>query len=202
MAANYGLFVTDEVAEDLKFAWREAHPAIRSSWYELQDAAIEAVRYPGHTVKCLNDRIQYKVDRNILWCRLPSGRCLAYVQPRITNQVFIDEDGNEEETDRPQVAFMGVDSTTKQWKVQRLYGGLQCENVVQAIAYDLLVEGMFRLEAANYPIVLTVHDEILCEVPEGFGSVEEFERLMVPEAEWAEGLPVAVGAWEGPRYAK
>jgi len=202
MAANYGLSVTDAVAEDLKFAWREAHPAIRSSWYELQDAAIEAVRYSGHTVKCLNDRIQYKVDRNILWCRLPSGRCLAYVQPRITNQVFINEDGEEEQTDRPQVAFMGVDSTTKQWKVQRLYGGLQCENVVQAIACDLLVDGMFRLEDAGYPIVLTVHDEVLSEVPQGFGSVEEFEKLMAPEVEWAAGLPIAVGAWEGERYAK
>lgn len=202
MAANYGLVVSDETAEELKVAWREAHPAIRSSWYELQDAAIEAVRYKGATVECLNGRIKYKVDRDILWCRLPSGRCLAYVHPRITNQVFINEDGTEEHTDRPQVAFMGVESSTKKWCVQRLYGGLQCENVVQAIAYDLLVEGMFRVEAEGFPIVLTVHDEILSEIPLGQESVEEFEQLMVPRVEWAAGLPIAVGAWEGERYVK
>jgi DNA polymerase len=202
MAANYGLMVSDETAETLKVAWREAHPAIRNSWYELQDAGIEAVRYKGATVPCLGGRIKYKVERDILWCRLPSGRCLAYVHPWITNQVFINEDGEEEVTERPQVAFMGVDSTTKRWCKQRLYGGLQCENVVQAIAYDLLVEGMFRIEDAGYPIVLTVHDEILSEVPAGQGSVEDFERLMAPKVEWAEGLPVAVGAWEGTRYAK
>ena len=202
MAANVGLSVSDETADELKVAWREAHPAIRQSWYELQDAAIEAVKYKGSTVKCLNDRIQYKVAKDILWCRLPSGRCLAYVHPFITNQVFVNEDGEEEVTDRPQVAFWGTESTTKKWCVQRLYGGRQCENFVQAIAYDLLVEGMFRVEAAGYPIVLTVHDEILAEVPDGFGSVEEFEQLMVPDVEWAAGLPIAVGAWEGKRYVK
>jgi DNA polymerase len=61
---------------------------------------------------------------------------------------------------------------------------------------------MMRVEEAGYPIVLTVHDEILSEVPDDFGSVAEFERLMVPEVEWAGGLPIAVGAWEGQRYAK
>ena len=131
-------------------------------------------------MKFLNDRIQYKVDHGILWCRLPSGRCLAYCSPFITQQMWINEDGEEEVTDRPQVAFRGVNSMTKKWSIQRLYGGLQCENVVQAIACDLLVEGMFRVEEAGYPIVLTVHDEILSEVPEGQGSVAEFERLNGP----------------------
>jgi len=202
MAANYGLVVSDDTAESLKVAWRDANPNIVSSWYELQDAAIEAVQYPGAAVKCLSGRIAYKVDHDILWCRLPSGRCLAYPSPKITNGVFVNEDGEEEDTGRPQVAFMGVNAVTKQWGVQRLYGGLQCNNVVQGTAYDLMVEGMFRVEAAGYPIVLTVHDEILSEVDTGFGSVAEFEKLMVPEVEWAEGLPIAVGAWEGPRYAK
>jgi len=195
MAVNYAVSVTDDRAEELKIAWREAHPAIVQSWWELQDAAIEAVKYKGSTVKCLNDRIQYLVHRDILWCRLPSGRCLAYCSPFITQQMFINEDGEVEITHRPQVAFRGVDSTTKKWSIQRLYGGLQCENVVQAIACDLLVEAMFRVEEAGYPIVLTVHDEILSEVPEGFGSVEEFGTPTIPEAEWAGGLPIAVGAW-------
>ena len=73
---------------------------------------------------------------------------------------------------------------------------------MQAIARDLLVEGMHRLEAAGYPLVLTVHDENITEVPEGFGSAEELAEIMSVVPAWAEGLPIAVGAWEDTRYVK
>jgi DNA polymerase len=202
MAANYGMNVSDERADDLKVAWREAHPAIVKSWKDLQYAAIEAVRHPGMKVPCLQGRIQYLVKHGILWCRLPSGRALSYVAPRIVSQVFVDEDGVEVVTDRPQVEFSGQNSMTKKWERQRLYGGLQCENVVQAIARDVLVEGMFRLEDAGYPLVLTVHDENITEVPEGFGSPEELAALMSVVPVWAEGLPVAVNPWKDHRYVK
>ena len=202
MAANVGLYVTDERADELKLGWREAHPAIVKSWYALQDAAIEAVRRPGLKVPCCDGKIIYMVARGILWCRLPSGRPLAYVGPHIVNQTWINDDGEEEETDRPQVAFYGVNSLTKKWEKQRIYGGRACENIVQAIARDLLVEGMHRLEAAGYPLVLTVHDENITEVPEGFGSAEELAEIMSVVPAWAEGLPIAVGAWEDTRYVK
>ena len=91
---------------------------------------------------------------------------------------------------------------TKKWQKNALYGGLQCENVVQAIARDILAEGMFRLEDAGYPLVLTVHDENICEVPDGFGSPDELAELMSIVPTWAEGLPVAVSAWEDKRYVK
>lgn len=202
MGANYAVSVSDERADELKHAWRDAHPAIVSSWWELQDAAISAVRNPGVKVPCLSGRVQYMVKHGILWCRLPSGRALSYIGPRIVNQVYINDEGEEEVTDRPAVGFMGLNSTTKKWEMQRLYGGLQCENIVQATARDILVEGMFRLEDAGYPLILTVHDENITEVPEGFGSPEELAELMSVIPEWAEGLPVAVSPWEDARYVK
>jgi hypothetical protein len=82
------------------------------------------------------------------------------------------------------------------------YGGLWTENIVQAIARDLLAEAMLRLEAAGYPIVLTVHDEIVAEVPNGFGSLEEFKRIMIEPPAWAAGMPIAAKVREGLRFSK
>jgi DNA polymerase len=61
---------------------------------------------------------------------------------------------------------------------------------------------MTRLEAAGYPVILTVHDEVVAEPAIDAGSIEEFERLMTQLPAWAEGLPVAAEAWAGPRYKK
>jgi DNA polymerase bacteriophage-type len=85
---------------------------------------------------------------------------------------------------------------------QGAYGGTWTENVVSAISRDLLTEAMQRIEAAGYPIVLHVHDEIACEVPISFGSTEEFTRLMVRHPSWALELPIAASAWSGCRYVK
>ena len=83
-----------------------------------------------------------------------------------------------------------------------LTAALWTENVVSGIARDLLAEAMQRIEAAGYPIVLHVHDEVVCEVPIGFGSTEEFTRLMIRSPSWALELPIAASAWSGPRYVK
>jgi DNA polymerase len=79
---------------------------------------------------------------------------------------------------------------------------LWTENVVSGIARDLLAEAMLRIEAAGYSIVLHVHDEIVAEVPENFGSTEEFTRLMTQRPSWALDLPIAASVWSGLRYCK
>ena len=101
---------------------------------------------------------------------------------------------------------MFKDASAGQWRDCRggngAYGGLWTENVVSGISRDLLASAMLRLERAGYRIVLHVHDEAVAEVPEDFGSTDEFTRLMIAPPAWALGLPIAAKAWTSLRFSK
>ena len=202
MAKNYDVTFTDEAADTIKTAWRQRHPRTKTLWYDVERTAAHAVHNPGQIfrVEPLEgdpyQRIEFLVKSNILWCRLPGGRVLAYMDPKIRE--VLAPWGEKKDA----VTYMGVDSVTRRWMRFAGYGGLWVENIVQAVARDVMVFAMFRLEAANYPIVLTVHDEILSETPEDFGSVEEFEDIMRIVPPCYAGLPVAVDAHRFFRYQK
>ena len=137
-----------------------AHPKVRHFWNEIDQAAVRAVRDRGAIVRC--GPVTLNFSGAFLWIRLPSGRDLAYPYPRIIND------------DRGAHRVLFGDNAEGQFKDCRnghgAYGGVWTENIVSGIARDLLVAAMFRVEAAGYPIVLHVHDELVCEVPIGFGS--------------------------------
>jgi DNA polymerase len=211
--------------EIIKVGWRAQNAAIAASWHALEAAAREAVETPGVIAEAA--RVHYISRFGYLWARLPSGRCLCYGAPRLKEQVWAEiklEDGSwsdAEVMDRDaaergelkgevriqggtsdKVTGMTVNSQTKQWTRTALYGGLLCENNTQGTARDVLVNGMVKAEAAGYPIILTVYDEIIAEVPRGFGDLKDFERLICELPAWADGLPVAAGGWRGKRYRK
>jgi hypothetical protein len=84
-----------------------------------------------------------------------------------------------------------------------IYGGRATENVVQAVSRDIMAHGALNVEAAGYPVVLRTHDELASEVPVGFGSVEEYERLMATLPAWAADWPIrAAGGYISNRYRK
>jgi DNA polymerase len=182
---------TDEEVKQFNKDWRAAHPNIKKLWYRLDRAAWTAVQQRGRVVRC--GVVTFKCDGIFLQLTLPSGRKLSYPQPRII--------GDECEQ---HVVF--ADNAAGQFTDcrhgQGAYGGLWTENVVSGIARDLLADAMLRIEAAGYPIVLHVHDEVVAEVPEGFGSTDEFTRLMTRKPAWALDLPIAAKSWTGKRYCK
>ena len=188
--------------------WRSANPAIVQSWWNYQDAAIEAVAAPGNIVHPEHTkRVAYYSDGRALWCVLPCGRLLCYSSPEVVGEDFEyyhKASGEMRTRHKRKVTFWGTDSRTRQWTKQSLYGGLQCENIVQATARDLMVDAMFKVEAHGYPIILTVHDEILAEVDlhDTLRNDVEFAKLMSQKSEIYTGLPLSVGAWEDLRYVK
>ena len=113
---------------------------------------------------------------------------------------MITVDGEEIEINKRSVSYWG----THMGRFQKLdlYGGAEFNHVVQGTARDVLVEAAFTVEAAGYPLVLTVHDELLSEVEAGFGSADEYESLMSQPREWFAGLPLVTKAWEDVRYVK
>lgn len=196
MAGTYGVRVPDEQAQELVTRWREAHPNVVALWYGLEEAALMAVGHPGKAYKYRDTAYKMSRDGRFLLCRLPSGRLLHYAFPELREEMM------PWGAKKTVVTYMGVDSQTRKYVRNKAYGGLLAENVTQAVSRDVMVDGMFRVEEAGYPVVLTVHDEVLSEHDVGFGSVDEFSTLLSVNPPWADGLPIAAAGWRGTRYRK
>lgn len=100
------------------------------------------------------------------------------------------------------VEFWAVNSKTKKWNLERTWGGVLTENIVQASARDLMMPAMVRLEKKGYEALLMVHDEGICEKELGKGTIEEFVKILCAPPKWADGLPIEAKGWKGPRYKK
>ncbi len=169
-------------------AWRRANPHITQFWWDVDKAAVEAVTKRTGTRA---GRITFEYRSGILFVTLPSGRKLAYVKPRMAVNKF----------GREGLTYEGI-LENKKWGRIETYGPKLVENIVQGTARDLLAEAMLRVEKKGYPIVMHCHDEIIAEVPEGSGSVEEMCEVMAARPSWAEGLPLRADGYECPFYQK
>lgn len=175
-------------------AWREKHPGIVALWHNLELAATKTVRTgrPHAT-----NHVVYMMEGDWLVCQLPSGRKLYYRKPRI-------EIEPHRYKDEMTAVLYAEAYKAGQWTTVSLYGGLLAENVTQAIACDIMMEGAERAEKAGYRLILRVHDELVAEMPRGEGSVDELIGLMVAKSAWLSklDLPIAAAGWEGERYWK
>ena len=190
-----GVSISEEFGERVKRIYREANWQIVRLWRELEAAAIKAVQNPEQWVHAANNKLSFVLRGCWLHLKLPSGRLLTYANPRYE---LVETDFGR----RWSATFEGVNTVTQKWERQQAYGGKWCENAVQAICRDLLANAMLNLEAAGYPIVLSVHDEVVAEVLEGFGSTEEFEEIMCCLPDWASGFPMKAEGWRAKRFQK
>ena len=185
-ALDMGL--SEDDLPSLVAAWRRANPHIAQFWWDVDKAAVEAVT---KRAKTRAGRIGFEYRSGILFVMLPSGRKLAYVKPRMAVNKF----------GREGLTYEGI-LENKKWGRIETYGPKLVENIVQGTARDLLAEAMLRVERKGYPIVMHCHDEIIAEVPEGMGSVEEMCEVMAVRPSWAEGLPLRADGYECPFYQK
>jgi DNA polymerase bacteriophage-type len=174
--------------ELLKKAWRDAHPMTVQLWHAAGDAVRSAIGRPGETFP-IGNHLKARRDGAWLRIRLPSGRYLCYLHPEVA------DDG--------QISYMGVDQYTRRWKRIKTYGGKLIENCTQAAARDVMAAGMQVAEDRGYPIVLSVHDELLTETPDSPDFThEELAGIMATAPAWAEGIPLAAAGFETYRYRK
>lgn len=196
----------------IKRMWRESHPETVAFWRDIEDAAMAAIRNPGKEFTAGPRGVKF--SRNVetdnngnkvagWWLRmtLPSGRVMSYPGVGLSVSKETDEDGKVSTNVR--IKYQGENQLTRQWGFQYTYSGKLVENCTQALCRDLLANALLNVEANGYPIVLHVHDEIICEAPDSPEyNVAELEQLMCELPDWAEGFPLVAEGAEMNRYAK
>lgn len=174
--------------------YRSRYPEVKRMWRDQEEAALGAVR-SGKRVEC--GRVTWFVEDDWLNCELPSGRCVRYREPQIK---MVRTSWGE---DRPALRYMHVNGVTRKWERTATYGGKIVENITQAVARDIMANAMMLAhEGGTYDTGMSVHDELVCEVDENEGSLEEFEALMSSIPSWAHGCPITAEAERYQRYRK
>lgn len=180
--------LTEEELPAIVQKWRQASPHIVKFWWDVDKATKQCVS--AHEPQQVG-RVKFFYEKGILFIRLPSGRRLAYVKPRIGVNRF----GTDS------VTYEGI-GEQKKWMRLESFGGKFTENIVQATARDLLVEAMRRLSHKGYKIVMHVHDEVVLEVPEGVSSAQQVCAIMSETPAWADGLDLNADGFECRFYKK
>ena len=166
--------------------WREAHSKINQLWYDLDNGVRNAINNSGVVYRA--GRLAIRRDGMWLRIRLPSGRYLCYPNPVIKGDTIF---------------YKGINQYSRKWQAISSYGGKFFENICQAVARDVLASNMPLIEQAGYDIVLTVHDEVICEAPNTADfNADHLSQLLSTVPPWAEGLPLSSGGFESPRYKK
>ena len=194
-AATFGITLSEKDAKDAVYGFRKKYKEIPQLWEELNNAVIIAVKLRKSVY--VRGLVVDGHDKNMLKIKLPSGRYLHYFKP------FITQEENWRGDPEDQVSYYAFDA--KGMMVKRLYGGLLTENVIQAISRDILLNGMFEAEKMGFKIIMTIHDEIVAEVPiDSPLGLKELLACMSKTPWWWEGMGLVLAAegYENAYYRK
>lgn len=178
--------LSEDELQSIVDSWREANPNIVSLWWDI-DSVVKRVVKTRSKEEYKNLVISY--EKGILFIKLPSKRRLAYPKAKIGTNRF----GGES------IVYEGIVVGNK-WDKIESYGGKFVENIVQAIARDILAEAMMRLEKKGFNIVMHIHDEVVIESDSS--SIEEINEIMSLVPSWAPGLILDADGFESEFYKK
>ena len=192
----------DEAIMELVRQWRATSPWITEFWRNVENAAMKAINTGEAQAVYLNQSMDQYLrfsleaapsdDLTYLVIQLPNKRKLYYAKPFIAQNRF----------GRPSIGYWNVDQTSRKWGPTETYGGKLAENITQAVARDCLAEAIERLEAAGYPVVFHVHDEVVIETEDREGVLDDVVAIMSQVPAWAAGLPLGADGWVDRFYKK
>lgn len=189
--AKAGLIIDPDFAMAAVKTYRSGVPAIVESWKTVEWLVANAIRNPGKVYEGL--KCKFFMRKHWLCIELPSGREVRYPYARAVPT---------ERWGKPAWDISFWTEIKGRWLREKTYGGKLIENIVQAIAFDIMQEGMANAEAAMYYIFGTVHDELLTLRKKGTSSKEELVRLACSIRSWSKGIPLAAKAFICERYEK
>ena len=184
--------IPDEELPKLVSDWRKASPNIVNLWWDVDKAAKKAIT-DRITVNLSKYHLKFIYNPGVLFIELPSGRRLSYIRPKIESGRF---EGSMV------ITYEGMEQTKHTWTRLETYGPKLVENIVQATARDCLGITMQRITAKGYDIVFHVHDELILDVPKGFGSLEEVNATFGEPIPWAPGLLLNADGYTCDYYMK
>lgn len=187
--------IPEDDLPDIVARWRQSNKRIVELWYAVESAAVSVLKTgapAGVRGLMLAREMDMMTGMDFLTIMLPSKRKLFYARPELGMNRW----------DKPSILYKGVDQTTKQWVQLETYGGKLVENIVQAIARDCLAVAIEHLEAADFPVVFHVHDEVVIDCPVEKADLDKVVEIMTYKIPWAPDLPLNADGWVGDFFRK
>lgn len=203
-AENMKVDMTRKEAHKAVATFRRVYKEIPKTWYALEDAIMNTIR--THATTSVGP-VSFSYAKPYLVCHLPSGRNIYYLKPQINKAWFhwVDkETGEKKKSKKDQISYMGKSQNGNAWRRIDSHGGKFIENIVQAIARDILREGLMRAKKFGFTIIGHVHDEIICEelIGDERYTLDNLRRCMIKAIRWATGMPLGAAGFEGLFYRK
>lgn len=186
--------LSQQEEKDIMLRWRQANPHIVRFWGIIEAAAVRAIKTGESTTIHRGIVVAYRWG--MLLITLPSGRTICY--PRVNIGI---ERNDGWRGDHEIIEYEGMNQVTKKWERIRTYGGKLTENVVQAIARDILGYIILRADAAGLNIVFHIHDEIVVEAEPG-QALQDVENIFSKPIDWCRDLPLKGAGYTTPYYLK